>query len=177
MISTSVENLILQLGQGKTGAFEELYKETKASVYGLALSILKKPQDAEDVMHDTYLKVYRGAGSYKAQGKPMAWLLRITRNLALDRLRLKSSEETSMEEDRVASDEKDFTESTIDKILLDRLMKQLPDIERQIVILHSVTGLKHREIAEILEIPLATSLSKYHRSLSKLRKMLEEAKK
>ena len=59
-------------------------------------------------------------------------------------------------------------------ILLTSAMEKLEDEERQIVILHAVSGLLHREIAEILELPLPTVLSKYRRSLAKLRKILKE---
>jgi len=176
MTQLTTENLILQLAQGKLCAFEKLYNETKVAVYGLALSILRKHQDAEDIMQETYIKIYNGAPGYKPKGKPMAWILRIARNLSLDRARLKSENELSLNEDWISSASVDFAELSIDKLLLETVLSDLTDEERQIVIMHSLAGLKHREIAQILEIPLATALSKYHRSLLKLRKMLEEKK-
>ena len=81
------DSLILDVAKGDTRAFSELYIRTHKSIYGFALSIVKNQQDAEDVMQDTYLKVDRAAGSYQPRGKPMAWLLTIARNLALERLR------------------------------------------------------------------------------------------
>lgn len=62
-------------------------------------------------------------------------------------------------------------------MVLQTVLSRLSVEERQIVILHSVEGFKHREIAQILDLPLGTALSKYHRALSKLRKMLEEEEK
>jgi RNA polymerase sigma-70 factor (ECF subfamily) len=60
-----------------------------------------------------------------------------------------------------------------DRHLLQIAMAALTDEERRVVLLHAVTGLKHREIAALLELPLATVLSKYHRAIKKLKKQLE----
>ena len=60
-----------------------------------------------------------------------------------------------------------------DREVLQQALASLGDVERQVVLLHAVTGLKHREIAALLEMPLATVLSKYHRALKKLRVQLE----
>ena len=69
---------------------------------------------------------------------------------------------------------KEFSDGSEEAVALEQAMKVLGDQERQILILHAVTGLKHREIAEMLGMPLATVLSKYARSLKKLKKALEE---
>ncbi len=169
-----LEDQILRVAKGDTGALEALYKGTRTVVYGLALSIVRNPQDAEDLMQDTYLRVYRGAASYRPQGKPLAWILRITRNLSLDKVRSKPTGELPLEEAWIPAPGSDISESTLDRLLLQGLLSRLSEEERQIVILHSVEQFKHREIAELLDIPLGTALSKYRRSLSKLRKMLEE---
>lgn len=176
MTQSAIENLILQLAQGKICAFEKLYNETKTAVYGLALSILRRHHDAEDIMQETYIKIYNGASGYTPKGRPMAWILKIARNLSLDRVRLKSENELPIEENRILASSTDFAELSINRLLLETVLNDLAEEERQIVIMHGLTGLKHKEIARILEIPLATTLSKYHRSLSKLRKMLEEKK-
>ena len=79
--------LILRIAQGDTAALEVLYRQTSSSIYGFALSILRDPTAAEDVMQDTFVSVMQSAPGYQPSGKPMAWLLTITRNLALMRLR------------------------------------------------------------------------------------------
>ena len=68
-------------------ALEELYRRTSASVFGYALSVLKNVQDAEDVMHDLYVLVWSAVWKYSPDGKPMAWIITITRNLCLQKLR------------------------------------------------------------------------------------------
>ncbi|MFY9286619.1 MAG: RNA polymerase sigma factor [Tissierellaceae bacterium] len=172
-----LEKLIIDIAGGSKNALEELYRQTDSSVYGFALSILKRPHEAEDVMHDAYVRIYESAGGYRPQGKPMAWILTIVRNLSLARFRSKDSSNLSLMEDWLETDDNDFTEASLDQIILSRVLRNLSDEERQIVILHSISGLKFKEIAYVLEIPLSTTISKYHRSLSKLRRILKEEAK
>ena len=169
-----LEKLIFQISEGESSALEELYYLTKTAVYGFALSILANAQDAEDILQETYIRIHRSSRSYQARGKPLAWMLTISRNLSLDRLKEKTPHELPLEMKRIEA--RDFSENVLDRLLLQRLLSELPKMERQIVMLHGVAGLKHREIAQMLGIPLATELSKYHRSLSKLRHLLEEEK-
>ena len=166
------ENLIIRMAAGDGGAFKELYEQTSSAVYGFALSILKNKHDAEDVMHDAFIKAYTAAITYKPMGKPLAWMLTIVRNLCYSKIRAGSvCEDIAEYEDLVCIDE---SGSLFDKVILQEALCGLDFEERQIVILHALTGLKHREIAEILELPTGTVLSKYNRSIKKLRKQLEE---
>ena len=172
-----LENQIEQLAKGDISAMDNLYERTKSAVYGLSLSIVKNSHDAEDVMQDTYIRVYEGSAKYRRQGKPMAWILRIARNLSLDIVRSNPAKELPLEAEWIPDPGSDFSESSLDKLLLKMVLSQLDEEERQIVILHSVEKMKHREVAEILNIPLGTALSKYYRSLRKLRGLLEEKTK
>ncbi len=169
-----LEKLIKDMSQGNTGSFARFYEATKASVYGFALSILKRPQDAEDIMQETYMNAYRNSGSYRPEGKPLAWLLRITRNLSIDILRSSANRELTLEDMDYHTTEEDFSDASNENMLLISLLMKLPREDRQIMMLHSVAGLKHREIAQLLDIPIATSLSRYHRSKVKLQSFLEE---
>lgn len=169
----NLDQLILKVAQGDVKAYEELYLQTKSSVYGYALSLVRSPQEAEDIMQDCFLRIYRNAPSFKKENKAINWIMTITRNLSLDRLKSKSSQELSLEEDWLDPGD-DFSQQSLDKLALDLAIKSLNQEERQIVILYAVVGFKHREIADFLDLPLTTELSKYHRSLKKLRKKLEE---
>ena len=80
-------------------------------------------------------------------------------------------EDISEYEDLVRSDDHG---NILDRIVLQEALSKLDFEERQIVILHSLTGLKHREIGEILELPVGTVLSKYNRSIKKLKKQMDE---
>ena len=166
-----VEKLLIQLGAGNTDALERLYIKTKAAVYGFALSILKNPHQAEDVLQDTYLKIFSAASSYTPKGKPMAWIMTVTKNLALMKIRREDrfSDLPEHYEPSVESHEVHFE----NKSVLNAALNILSDEESSIVIMHAVSGMKHREIAEVMDLSLSTVLSKYNRALKKMKSELE----
>jgi len=166
------ESLITRIANNDGEAFRTLYCQTDRAVYGFALSILKNQQDAEDIMQDTYLKIRAGAHLYEPRGKPMAWVLTITKNLALMKLRNKAANPCQPMEELENSIDCSGSIHYEDRAVLDAALQILKDDERQIVLLHALTGLRHREIAKLLEMPLATVLSKYSRSLKKLKQYL-----
>lgn len=172
MDQTGLESLLLDMTRGDQEALAQLYHRTRTAVFGLALSYLKNRHDAEDVTQDTFVRAWENAPSYRPQGKPMAWLLTIARNLSLMKLREKERTESLPEEDWALPGPDDAL-TTEDRTVLSAAMSVLEDEEQRIVLLHAVTGLKHREIAESLSLPLSTVLSKYHRALKKLRRKLE----
>ena len=166
------ENLIIRMASNDGAAFRELYQQTSGVVYGFAMSILRNKHDAEDVMHDTFIRIHSSAVTYKPSGNPMAWILTIVRNLCLNRIRAGKVCEELPEYDDLAGTSND-SETMLDRMVLETAMNVLDAEERQIVILHAMTGFKHREIAEILDLPTGTILSKYNRALKKIRKEME----
>jgi RNA polymerase sigma factor, sigma-70 family len=168
------ENLIFRIASDDKQALETLYLETKTAVYGFILSIVRNFHTAEEIMQETYIKVYISAPSYVAQGKPLAWIFTISRNIALMRLRERESSNVPLNLEFLSAQSDNTLEQTLDYLVLETALRILKDEERQIVMLHDVSGMKHREIADILQIPLPTVLSKYRRSLSKLRKHIKE---
>lgn len=168
-----LEALIGGIAAGSREDLAELYRRTRAAVYGLALSYLKNGAEAEDVAQDTFVKVWAAAPSYRPQGKPMAWLLTIARNLSLGRLRTAARIQDLSEAQWSAFSIESDTLTADDRTVLAAALGRLSDEERHIVVLHAVCGLKHREIAQFLGLALPTVLSKYHRSLKKLKTILE----
>lgn len=168
-----LEALISGIAAGSREDLAELYRRTRAAVYGLALSYLKNGAEAEDVAQDTFVKVWAAAPSYRPQGKPMAWLLTIARNLALGRMRTAARIQDLSEAQWSAFSIESDTLTADDRTVLGAALGRLSDEERHIVVLHAVCGLKHREIAQFLDLALPTVLSKYHRSLKKLKTILE----
>ncbi len=166
------DELIERIAQGDQEAFHKLYEGTSSLVFGYALSILKDKHKAEDVMQDTYIKVYSNAGSYTGKGKPMAWILTITRNLALMNFRQKQHE--NIDDDQYQSIYDMPHIHSENKMLVDHLLSRLSDEEREIVMLHAMSELKHREIAALTGLPLSTVLSKYNRAIAKLREFMKE---
>ena len=169
-----LDELIEKIAAGNRDALASLYEQTNKSVYGFALSILKDTHDAQDVLQDCYLHIYSAAGSYRSQGKPMAWILTITRNLCLKCRQAHSKCAPMPEEDRSFIPQEDAEFSAEDKMMLSLCMKSLSAIGRQIVVLHAVSGLKHREIAALLKMPLPTVLSNYNRAIKKLQNAWEK---
>ncbi len=169
-----MESLIAAIAAGDRAAVGALYEETRSAVYGFALSILKNADDAQDVLQDTYVRVWTAAGSYSPMGKPMAWILTITRNLAMSVLRDKGRTADIPEEAWLSLQADSPFESTDQRLVLNAAMRELSDEERQIVMLHAVSGLKHIEIAKLLTLPLPTVLSKYSRAKKKLQNLLKE---
>ena len=167
-----LEQLLLRTGQGDRDAFARLYSLTRDGVYALALSLLHDAHEAQDIAQDTFVKVWESAPAYRPQGSPMAWLLTVARNLARTRLRQGGRQVGLDEEAWNAIPAAAPDVSPEDRQLLQEALARLSPEERQIVLLHAAAGLKHRETAQLLELPLSTVLSKYHRGLKKLKIMM-----
>ena len=168
-----LDSLLRSIAVGDQEALGKLYHGTQGAVYGLALSILKNAQDAQDVTQDTFVQIWENARRYQPKGSPMAWILTIARNLSRMRLRqsFRIGELTEEEWDAIPADSPAVT--TEDRAVLQAALAALGDRERQVVLLHAASGLKYREIAALLELPIATVLSKYHRAMKKMKDQME----
>ena len=168
-----LQQLLIHIAGGEREALAELYQRTRSAVYGLALSYLKNAHDAQDLTQDVYVQVWDRAEQYQLTGSPMGWLLAVCRNLCLMRLRREERHAALSEEEWDAIPARECGLDADERALLQGALASLTDEERRIVLLHAVTGLKHRELAALLELPLPTILSKYHRALKKMRSFLE----
>ena len=168
----ALDSLLSGIAAGDREALGQLYHRTRAAVYGLALTYVKNACDAQDITQDTFVRIWENAPQYRP-GSPMGWILTICRNLALMKLRQRERQAELSEEEWDAIPAECAGLPPEDQYLLQQALAQLNDQERQVVLLHAAAGLKHREIAGLLHIPLATVLSKYHRALKKLRSQLE----
>ena len=171
-VQKQLEPYISAIAGGDKTALATLYGETKTAVYGFALSILRNGYDAEDVLQEVYVRIWEAAPEYRPMGKPMAWILTITRNLATGVLRERMKTAEMPEEDFLLSPQ-NLIANTEERMVLEDAMSLISQSERQIILLHAVSGLKHIEIAKLLELPLATVLSKYSRARKKLQKIIE----
>lgn len=165
---------IARVANNDKAALTEIYRMTSSSVYGFALSILKNIHFAEDVLQDTYIRIYSSSSGYKSMKKPLAWILTITRNLCMMKLRDQQKIADLPPGEWNISTERFPAITVEDKLVLAACMEKLSDEERQIVMLHAVAGFKHREIADVLSLRLPTVLSKYNRAIKKLRVLLME---
>jgi len=168
------EGLFSRIGRSDMEAFDELYQMTERTLYAYALSLTKNHEEAMDLIQEAYIKVLSAAHLYKPMGKPLAWLFTITKNLYLSQLR-KDKRLIYMEDQQLSNDSRfSYITDPEDKMVLEAALQHLTDEESQIVLLHAVTGMKHKEIASNLGLGLSTTLSKYHRAIKKLRLHLEE---
>lgn len=170
-----LERYIKDIALGNKEALANLYEQTKSAIYGFSLSILRNTHEAEDVLQDVYIKVYENANIYQANGKPLAWMITITKNLALMKIRKNKNHMDVDELKEILADNKGINEIE-NQLLVNTVFSYITDEERNILILHSVSGLKHREIAKMLELPLATVLSKYNRAIKKIKRKMGEEK-
>ena len=170
-----LDSYLSAVANGDNDAFAKLYEETYSAVFGFALSILKHHHDAEDAAQNTFVVLHPSAAAYEAKGKPMAYIFTVTRNICLMKLReAKKTAATSVEDYEHLAFEDDHSLSTEDKLVLQTVLSVLSDDDLQIVMLHALAGMKFREIAHLLDLTISTVLSKYHRSMTKLRKHLIE---
>ena len=169
----TIEECLHKVKQCDNDALAMLYEQIRVPVYNFAMSIVRNRAVAEDILQETIIKIYESIDTYKSKGKPMAWILTITKNNALMKIR-NQSKITEMDEEEWNKIEANENINKDERILLKAALKELTDEERQIITLYVLSGLKHREIAKVLEIPLATTLSKYHRALKKLRAIMAE---
>ena len=174
--------LVKRAQQDDERAFGELVVRYESKVYSLALKMLRNPEDAEDVLQDTFLRAYRGIKSFQGASTFSTWIYRITANSALMRLRKKQLPTVSIEE----QEEKeapvnvvDWTPGPVEQVLNDELhrvmdeaIEGLPPEFRQVFILRDVEELSNAEVAEILDLSVAAVKSRLHRARLKVRNRL-----
>lgn len=169
---------IVALAGGDEDALRVLYTGLSSAVYNLALSIVKNREMAEDVMQDTFIKVKTHAGTYRPGTNSKAWILTIARNLAITALRKNSYEYSADYLEETGAPEPSahgrVDTSVENAVIVEKALGVLSDVDRQIVMLHIVGGLKHREISEMMSIPLGSVLWKYSNALRKMSKFLNQ---
>lgn len=176
-LHTSVdESIILKIAGGDKTALSDLYLKTNNAVYCFALSILRDTEAAQDIMQETYIQVWKSAKTYKPCGKdPVPWVLGIAKFLAYAHIRDQQKHANWSDSIAESVDPRNCFAESENKILANALLSKLNDEERQIVTLYITAGLKHREIAKLLDLPLSTVINKYNRSLKKLEKLAGDA--
>ncbi len=168
--SRRLEEYLKEIADDNMASLRFLYEETSAGVYSFTLSMLKNREDAEDAVQDVYLSIHRSAHLYTPMGRPMEWIMTVTKNICISKLRDRNKLKPLSDEDKPIAFP-DISRSE-DRMLLNEALKILTDEERKVIILKTVAQLKHREIATVLGIPQATVRSKYRRALKKLKQYL-----
>lgn len=167
--------LIAEVARGDKSAFARLYGLTHAKLLGVALRILRDRALAEDVLQETYLKIWRHAASYDpAMASPMTWMATIIRHGAIDAVRKRQIEAFGCEDEisAVASDDPD----PVDEIHLARLrpkalaaFARLPEDKRRLIMLAYIRDRSRQELSVRLGVPANTIKTHLRRALLELR--------
>jgi len=171
---------------GDAAAFEHLYQLHGRRVYALCLRMVNNPSDAEDLMQEAFLQLFRKIGTFRGESAFSTWLHRMTVNVVLMRLRKKSLPVTSLEETTDPDEEtggprKDIgapdlrLTGAVDRVNLQRSIEKLPPGYRTVFVLHDVQGYEHNEIADIMGCSIGNSKSQLHKARMRLRELLHEA--
>jgi RNA polymerase sigma-70 factor, ECF subfamily len=170
---------------GDAAAFEHLYQLHSRRVYALCLRMVGNPADAEDLMQEAFLQLFRKIGTFRGESAFSTWLHRMTVNVVLMRLRKKSLPAASLEETTEPDEEaggprKDIgapdlrLSGAVDRVNLERSIEKLPPGYRTIFVLHDVQGYEHNEIADIMGCSVGNSKSQLHKARTRLRELLQE---
>ena len=158
-------------------------------LYGGALRMTRNPQDAEDLVQETYLKAYKAFDSFKPGTNLKAWLYRIMTNTYINSYRKKQRRPLETSADEV-TDNQLYTSSSHDSTGLEsaevEALKAMPNSRisealnalsedyRMVVYYADVEGLSYKEIADVMDIPMGTVMSRLHRGRKQLREMLKD---
>ena len=171
--------------------FEADAMQYAPQLYSAAMRMARNPSDAEDLVQETFLKAYRAYASFEAGTNLKAWLYRILTNTYINKYRKDKRRPTESDladvEDlylykRIGSEETAESARSAEDRVLDGLVESdikqaveaLPEIFRVPVLLADLEGFAYKEIAEILDIPIGTVMSRLHRGRKAMQKQLYE---
>lgn len=177
------------MAQDRAASFEEQAMPLLDQLYGGAMRMTRNPQDAEDLIQETYLKAYKNFDSFKQGTNLKAWLYRIMTNTYINSYRKAQRRPTQSSADEL-TDFQLYTTSGHDSTGLEsaevaalkampdttisEAMNDLPEDYRMVVYYSDVVGLAYKEVAEVMDIPLGTVMSRLHRGRKLLRKALKD---
>ena len=188
----SDEELIRRFQEGEESAFEELVARFRVPIYNFVLRLLWDPSLAEDILQETFLRLWSHRDSYKEIARFSTWIYTIAGNLAKSELRRRKirrwfslgiggggggtggDEHTKWEiADESMDVQRDLERRNISKRVEEEILK-LPLEFREVVVLRDLQELSYEEISKILKIPLGTVKSRVNRGRARLRKRLKD---
>ncbi len=183
----SDEELILRFQSGDENAFIELVNRYKDRLKNFAFYFLKDDEQAEDIVQDTFIKLYEKKDYYRPIGKFSTWIYTITRNLANTELRKKkrknlvylSQFKREKGDYELPADEQGFDEDYENEFLIKKIhesIEKLPENYKSVIVLRDIQGLRYDEISEIVQVPLGTVKSRINRARLQLQLELQHLK-
>ena len=181
-MGSSDEALLAGLAAGDRDAAAAFVRRFQGRVYGLALSIVGDPGTAEDVAQEAFTRAWRRADGYDARrGRVLTWLLAITRNVAIDVIRVTRAQPADPEvlaarlQLQQAGDTSSAQSGLPDRELVRDALRALPDEQRRAVVLATFFGRTAREIGELERVPLGTAKTRIRTAMARLRDAIEVA--
>jgi RNA polymerase sigma-70 factor (ECF subfamily) len=168
---TDADRVLPRVKAGDPAAQEAVYRAFEAPVYNLARRICRTTEDAEDVLQETFLEVFRSIGSFRGEGSLWGWVRSIAASKALMRLRRNRYRETDELQDDVVPIRREDTALRMD---LEAALERLNPVSRAVVWLHDVEGYTHEEIARLMDKTASFSKSQLARAHARLRRWLGE---
>ena len=163
---------------GQAGGFEEVVLPHLDAAYNLARWLVRKPQDAEDIVQEAYLRAFKFFGGYQG-GDARSWVLKIVRNTSysfLEKNRPAELAEEFDEEVHQAVEEQPAAEAALlqsaDRRMLREALDELPANFREVIVLRELEGMAYKEIAEVKGVPIGTVMSSLARARTQLRERL-----
>jgi RNA polymerase sigma-70 factor (ECF subfamily) len=176
---TIAVNLIQKVANQDRDAFSQLYDRFFSLVFTLAMRMLKVRSDAEDLLQEVFVQVWRQAQSYSAQrGSPEAWIVNIARSRAIDKIRSIRRMEKSfvLTDDPARAESSENVESSAAeseaRMAMNSALANLPETQRKVLELAYFDGLTQTEIANRLAEPLGTIKTRMRSGIQRLRDML-----
>jgi RNA polymerase sigma-70 factor (ECF subfamily) len=178
----SLRGLVESMARGDEQALGRLYDETSGILFALALRMLRRREDAEEVTLDAYTRAWRNAATYDPRRASVtAWLVMMARSIAIDRIRStagKAAKTEALENptDQVSADAGPeiaaWVQQQRERVLV--ALERLPAEQRTAIELAFFGGLSHAELAEVTQAPLGTVKTRVRLGLTRLRSLLED---
>lgn len=172
--------LLSRVAFGNREAFRQLYETMSPRIYGLCIRLLRQPELAEDVLQDTFVRIWHHAGEYHAErGSPVGWMLTLARYRALDLLRHRRFETaldpTTLVElaERQTPDVSEGLDNTT-FLALQGCLDEISTEQRESILHAYYHGLSHEQLAATMGAPLGTVKSWVRRGLTSLKRCLEQ---
>lgn len=159
--------------QGDPEAFRWLLRQHRGGVMRLAANVLQRPEDAEDVAQEAFVKAFRSIGNYRGESRFAAWLYRIAFHVCMDRRRRRVEAELSRADPETDDPAQTHAESAL---FVRSLLDRLPPQSRAALVLREIEGMEYEEIACVLQIPEGTVRSRLHKARERFRQLWMEAK-
>jgi RNA polymerase sigma-70 factor, ECF subfamily len=173
-----LDTLLTHVAKGDQAAFEALYDQLGASVYGLIRKVLRNPSQAEEVAQEVLLEVWRTASRFDpARGSAAAWALTIAHRRAVDRVRSESSssrrEQKAAEPQPAEDDVAETVAATLEHQRVRRCMGGLTELQRESIKLAYYSGYSYPQVAQLLGVALGTVKTRIRDGLIRMRDCME----